>query len=498
MNKEDIHNSIAEIVKEVRNDEGCFIPYVGVHYEKGIPYRHSKDIKVLIVGPRHYCDAAYNSRNVLSGLSDEERGELRQETKSHQDVVANFDTMNNKEIRFKPGCVLDNAKFCLTAEAHSEFRCPVFKDELCPISGTCKYQINDITDCHNNIIGLVNCAQKRQLCCETLYAIYEFLHQPLIESSRLGNNYFATVTNHLIKHLHFEKDSQKYSIEEIWDKIAFMNFIQRYVPLLNCSTSKEIEKHIDYSVDCSFLSRVVDALKPDVIIVTMECVYIQISVYIEENNKKQNKQNKIDLTDYSLQDDMTSLFYVFKRKSNVILSTIKEKYVDVLFEKDCMLESFNSKQEKIKSSNLAAFIIGMIGGLTELISTMQEKESAIDGVKKRKISDIEAYIKRTIIERFLKYLDEIQEDDKDDNNKKLKNYLKTDPNCPNFLRKLKEKKKKEENIRITKCDQWIRKAKFDLKKKGNNNEKYSKGFKIVKEILSNSLDEIIDTKTHDL
>lgn len=163
-----------------------------------------------------------------------------------------------------------------------------------------------------------------------------------------------------------------------------------------------------------------------------------------------------------------------------------------------MLESFNSKQEKIKSSNLAAFIIGMIGGLTELISTMQEKESAIDGVKKRKISDIEAYIKRTIIERFLKYLDEIQEDDKDDNNKKLKNYLKTDPNCPNFLRKLKEKKKKEENIRITKCDQWIRKAKFDLKKKGNNNEKYSKGFKIVKEILSNSLDEIIDTKTHDL
>lgn len=48
---------------------------------------------------------------------------------------------------------------------------------------------------------------------------------------------------------------------------------------------------------------------------------------------------------------------------------------------------------------------------------------------------------------------------------KAEELFKNRPKLPNFLRKLKEKKKKEENIRITKCDQWIRKAKFDLKKR---------------------------------
>lgn len=42
-----------------------FIPYVGSEYESGI---NKEKEKVLIIGPRHYCDAINDSRNLIPSL----------------------------------------------------------------------------------------------------------------------------------------------------------------------------------------------------------------------------------------------------------------------------------------------------------------------------------------------------------------------------------------------------------------------------------------------
>lgn len=274
--------------------EGRFIPYIGVQYPSGLGLCAKNNPRILIIGPRHYCDASYSSRNLLANLKNDDRENL----------------IGNPEATFplnlKVGCTESSAKECLKSKHN---RCPVYLAEhnkQCPLKDKCKIRSFAMEE------DGFTCNSVRNLRCETLYAIHEYLNKPTIESARLGLTYFDTIAKFIIEEFHYEPN-KKAIANDIWMKVAFTNLIQRYIPLKDTNfDSKTIGRHITQD-DISFCKNtIIDNLEPDFIIMTMPCIEDALKTII----KKQYNLHKA----YKNRG-----WYVYKaKKSNS--SSIKSKW----------------------------------------------------------------------------------------------------------------------------------------------------------------------------
>lgn len=232
------------------NTEGRFIPYIGALYNDGICVDDSH-LKILVIGPRHYCDAIYNSRNVLVDLSDTPK------------AYSKLRTGEPFPREFIVGCVKVKSDKCLKNEADTGFIddgrkwCPVFKNKSCPIKRNCALK-NKLK---------ISCNGKRILRCETLYAVSEFIGKPKFESARLGMSYFGRITQFLNKQFRLSMSSR-----DVWERIAFFNLIQRYIPLQNINFDSEKIREKIKKEDIMAGERIISELTPDLILTTMTCV----------------------------------------------------------------------------------------------------------------------------------------------------------------------------------------------------------------------------------
>lgn len=246
-----------------------FIPYIGEKYRSGI---NDEKEKVLIIGPRHYCDARYDSRNLISSIMQMiKKNEV--DTKNFEEIHLTDDETdsigekkNNKYISFKGkiGCLRESSKSCLKDSYSSkDFVCPVLKDQECPLKGKCPQTREERPKwCNGN----------RQLRCETILAIHDYTKgTKKIPSAEIGCSYFASIEEFLKKffpNLETEKN--------VWERIAFMNMIQRYVPYRGINESSiDIAKLIrsdEGKEDKKFVGNTIAELSPTYIIATMKCV----------------------------------------------------------------------------------------------------------------------------------------------------------------------------------------------------------------------------------
>lgn len=276
--------------------EGRFIPYIGELYDAGVGPSYTKNNpRILIIGPRHYCDASYSSRNLLAYMSDEMREELS----------------NNPDARFphnlKVGCTETSAKECLKLKHN---KCPVYLAEHnkhCPLSIHCKIR------CYAMKEDGFPCNSVRNLRCETLYAVYEYLNKPSIESARLGITYFDSITKFITEEFHYVLSSKKDAAKEIWRKVSFTNLIQRYIPLKDTNfDSNTIQRYITPE-DISFCKEsIIDNLNPDYIVMTMPCIEYALRTILG-NKYELHKAYK------------NSGWYVYKAKKSTSMS-IKSKW----------------------------------------------------------------------------------------------------------------------------------------------------------------------------
>lgn len=242
---------------------GRFIPYIGAKYDSGLGSAGGKNNpRILIIGPRHYCDASYSSRNLLAYMSDDVRVKL----------IGNPTATFPSDLKI--GCTMTTPKDCLRSK-HDQ--CPVYlaKGKTCPLRVECKIR------CYGMEEGGFHCKSTRNLRCETLYAIHEYLNRPSIESARLGLTYFDTIAKFIIEEFNYQP-SRKDLAKDIWEKVAFMNLIQRYIPLKDTNfDSKTIKKHI-IDDDIFFCKKnVINKLKPDFIIMTMPCIEDKLKTILD-------------------------------------------------------------------------------------------------------------------------------------------------------------------------------------------------------------------------
>ena len=286
--------------------EGRFIPYIGELYDEGLGSKSKNNPRILIIGPRHYCDASYNSRNLLANMTDKQREKL----------------IGNPGATFPPnlkvGCIETSAKQCLKLK-HDQ--CPVYvakHNRSCPISRKCKIQSSAEKE------GGFQCKSSRNLRCETLYAIYDYLNRPSIESARLGMTYFDSIAKFIIEEFNYVP-SKKAIAKEIWEKVSFVNLIQRYIPLKDTNfDSKTIGRHIEQE-DIYFCKHtIIDNLNPDFIILTMPCIDDALKTIL----KKEYEQHKV----YKNRG-----WYVYKAKKTRL--TIKKSKWEVLCE--LFLQGYN-------------------------------------------------------------------------------------------------------------------------------------------------------------
>ena len=237
------------------NPEGRFIPYIGEQYSSGLGINLKNNPKVLIIGPRHYCDASYSSRNLLAYMTSQMRDDL------NRNPNATF------PADLKVGCIEKTARYCLRDKDNS---CPVYlaaENNKCPLARGCKIRSYAMEE------DGFKCNSSRNLRCETQYAIHEYLNKPSIESARLGLTYFDSITKFLAEEF-LHDVTHKIKVEDIWKRVAFTNLIQRYIPLKDINfDSKAIGKEIDKDVDINFCKEmIIDSLKPDYIVMTMSCI----------------------------------------------------------------------------------------------------------------------------------------------------------------------------------------------------------------------------------
>lgn len=245
--------------------EGRFIPYIGELYDSGLgPKGANNNPRILIIGPRHYCDASYSSRNLLAYVSDDMR----------QGFIGKSGATFPPNLKI--GCVKDSPKECLKSEHDC---CPVYlaKGQTCPLWGECKVRNQGVKE-----DGLA-CRKYRNLRCETLYAVHEYLNRPSIESARLGLTYFGSIAEFIIEEFHYEPNKKNQALD-IWEKVAFMNLIQRYIPLKDINfDSKTIGRHITDD-DIFFCKKtVINILTPDFIIMTMSCIEDKLRTILEND-----------------------------------------------------------------------------------------------------------------------------------------------------------------------------------------------------------------------
>lgn len=258
-NYKDLKRSIALV------SDGRFIPYIGDHYDYGLGPDKGDDEgenvqedsesnpRILIIGPRHYCDASYSSRNLLAYLSEDMRDKL----------IGNPNATFPSDLRV--GCVMDSPKDCLKT---THDKCPVYlaKGKTCPLWNRCEIRQIGMEE------GGLHCGKVRNLRCETLFAVHEYLNKPSIESARLGLTYFDSIAKFLIDEFNYASN-KKHVAKDIWGKVAFMNLIQRYIPLKDTNfDSKTIRRFIEDDDIFFCKKKIINNLKPDYIIMTMPCI----------------------------------------------------------------------------------------------------------------------------------------------------------------------------------------------------------------------------------
>lgn len=266
------HSQLNNLQKEILLDsKGRFVPYIGKNYLKGLGNKVKNNYKVLIIGPRHYCDAMYSSRNLLAYLTEQQRKQLKEGGSFPSDIKVGCVEITPEH------CLRDRHASCPVYLNVSTKRCPLRKS--CPIYSQCEFlKINDNTTI---------CKGNRNLRCETLLAINDYLDIPLIESARLGTSYFDTITFFLNDEfeLRYTRKELLNNKKAVWESVAFVNMIQRYIPLKGInSESNKIRVHIK-EVDRLFCEQyIIKPLQPDIILLTMECVEKNLTTVLQKNN----------------------------------------------------------------------------------------------------------------------------------------------------------------------------------------------------------------------
>ena len=288
-----------------------FIPYVGSEYESGI---NKEKEKVLIIGPRHYCDAINDSRNLIPSLIKAIKdGNIQ--INNWQNITLTKDEEIIEESKFvalKIGCLEGSAADCLkNSYVDESFICPVFEDQQCDLyKDGCEYS------------GKVNCNGIRQLRCETLIAIYDYLHSNetqktvyQILSAEHGHSYFNSITQYL---------KRRFKIEDSpWEKVAFMNLLQRYVPYRGMEENNLYNYTKD--TDVFFTLDIIKELSPTYIIVTMKYVANELLGEIKGSADSQKWfKDKYEI----IEDENGFILLKVKGKdARVLLSNLKSESV---------------------------------------------------------------------------------------------------------------------------------------------------------------------------
>ena len=309
--------------------EGRFIPYIGKDYEKGLVSkdkdaigRFSRDsdkdksnVKILVIGPRHYCDAGKSRRNRFASLTKKDLEDM------------NCGKSKNIPADPKLVCMRDDALACLKDNPDN---CPVFRNEdarCCPVSKEC------------NIKESFPCNKERNLRCETLIAIKDYLDSiRVIESQNIGKHFFNSITNIIDKVYKPKSKDSKY----IWSCIAFSNLIQRYIST-SLTEDDEIRGFI-VEDDRKFMLEVVEQLKPQIIIATNKCVKTKLKTVFRNLLYEERK--------LSCSGD----FYIFERNNNEVIT---DKWKQIL--KECIEKSPFWK----KSSQYNGFLNGVLKGFKD-------------------------------------------------------------------------------------------------------------------------------------
>lgn len=231
-------------IKMANDTKGRFIPYIGRHYDKGL-LTPSGYRRILIIGPRHYCDGVENSRNVLMGLNENNRDKLERGKRFPDEI--------------RVGCTNTDASCCLKTKGGTD--CPVYAGKECLLYNRCEIYKHLNIPCNGE--------HNRNLRCETLYAVDEFLNKPRIESARLGISYFGQITKFINALFMPVNPNAAY----IWERVSFFNLIQRYIPLRNVNyDSSIIEKKFVQKQDVSTGEEIIKEIDADILIMTMPCI----------------------------------------------------------------------------------------------------------------------------------------------------------------------------------------------------------------------------------
>ena len=366
--------------------EKRFIPYIGSKYEEGIIDFKGEPQKVLVIGPRHYCDAAKDDRNLLCNLTDFQWNRLiYSETKP-----VCFPT------GLEVGCTEISAEKCLSNAKH--LCCPVYKSfPQCPIRTDCKIQ--DFKPQPAEKKGKDNdfkCGGNRSLRCETLFAIHDFLDTDEIRSKKLGHTYFGSITDCIFRTLSpgsrkFFNADHSLNIKAIWAHAAFMNLIQRYIPYSLFSSEKvngveqrprqegimksnDIAKCIEPG-DEKFALKIIEQLNPTMIILTMKCVNDRLKKYLAKeyyiaSPKRSNfwiyqKISESDSGDWKDYVDRKLDLQWLGLKSSVLADQIRELTKDTIANHSAILRTQKSRRA------LRKYLI------TKLIKQIRNKPSCL-------------------------------------------------------------------------------------------------------------------------
>ena len=212
----------------------------------------------------------------------------------------------------KIGCLEGSAADCLkNSYVDESFICPVFEDQQCDLyKDGCEYS------------GKVNCNGIRQLRCETLIAIYDYLHSNetqktvyQILSAEHGHSYFNSITQYL---------KRRFKIEDSpWEKVAFMNLLQRYVPYRGMEENNLYNYTKD--TDVFFTLDIIKELSPTYIIVTMKYVANELLGEIKGSADSQKWfKDKYEI----IEDENGFILLKVKGKdARVLLSNLKSESV---------------------------------------------------------------------------------------------------------------------------------------------------------------------------
>lgn len=268
------------------------MPYIGKKYLN--PKYHY--YKILVIGPRHFCDAIYDTRNFLALKRDE-----------FNEYIG-----KNATVNIEIGCNRDCASECLKDESiknsynRDDWRCPVYKKMgPCPLGSHSKSTRKLNCPFVNFEDDSKKCDQQRHLRCETIISIADYLSSSskknIVESKGRGKPYFEGITDFIHRKLNLNKEKLP-SKNDTWEFICFMNLCQRYLPFYGIGNEPKhlsplLEAHKD---DLSFCEKVIEKLEPEIIIYTNPSVENVLKTIFERNGyEKYSVSGESDFGIYS-------------------------------------------------------------------------------------------------------------------------------------------------------------------------------------------------------